>query len=72
MEYDKNNDIAVLVKKMRKEYGLTQKEFSIQSGLGIRFVRELEQGKLTLKMDKVLKALSMFSSTLTVRKVENK
>ncbi len=68
MEYNKNNDIALFIKKARKEYGITQKEFSLRSGLGLRFVRELEQGKLTLKLDKVLEALSMFGYTLTVRK----
>lgn len=41
-------------------YGITQKEFAYQSGLGLRFVRELEQGKETLRMDKVNRALSMF------------
>ena len=70
MEYDRNNDIAKFVREKRKEYGCTQEEFAINSGLGLRFVRELEQGKLTRKMDKVLVALSMFNSTLTVRKVD--
>ena len=40
--------------------GLTQKEFAIRCGLGLRFVRELEQGKETVRMDKVNQALSMF------------
>ena len=39
---------------------LTQEEFAIRSGLGLRFVRELEQGKETVRMDKVNVALSMF------------
>ncbi len=55
------NEIAKFVKKKRKENGLTQKEFALRSGLGLRFVRELEQGKETLKMDKVNIALKMFS-----------
>ena len=46
--------------KKRKEAGLTQEEFAIRSGLGLRFVRELEQGKETVRMDKVNQALSMF------------
>ena len=40
--------------------GLTQEEFAIRSGLGLRFVRELEQGKETVRMDKVNQALAMF------------
>ncbi|MBQ9438418.1 MAG: helix-turn-helix transcriptional regulator [Lachnospiraceae bacterium] len=54
------NKIAVFVKNKRKEAGLTQVEFAMRSGLGLRFVRELEQGKETLKMDKVNQALAMF------------
>lgn len=54
------NRIAEFIKQKRKEMGLTQKEFTIRSGLGLRFVRELEQGKETVRMDKVNQALSMF------------
>jgi len=67
MEYYRDNDIAQFIRNKRKKAHLTQKEFAYMSGLGLRFVRELEQGKLTLKMDKVLIALNMFKSTLTVR-----
>ena len=54
------NMIAEFIKQKRKEMGLTQEEFAIRSGLGLRFVRELEQGKETVRMDKVNQALSMF------------
>ena len=54
------NTIAEYIKQKRKESGLTQAEFAIRSGLGLRFVRELEQGKETVRMDKVNQALSMF------------
>ena len=54
------NKIADYVKKNRRELGLTQKEFAMRSGLGLRFVRELEQGKETVRMDKVNQALAMF------------
>lgn len=54
------NTIAEIVKQKRKEAGLTQEEFAIRSGLGLRFVRELEQGKETVRMDKVNQALAMF------------
>ena len=48
------------MKKSRKAAGLTQAEFAAQAGLGLRFVRDLEQGKQTVRMDKVNQALSMF------------
>lgn len=54
------NLIAQYVKKQRKALGLTQEEFAMRSGLGLRFVRELEQGKETVRMDKVNQALAMF------------
>ena len=54
------NRIAEFIKKERKKAGLTQEEFALRSGLGLRFVRDLEQGKKTVRMDKVNQALSMF------------
>ena len=54
------NEIAEFVKRKRRESGLTQEEFALRSGLGLRFVRELEQGKETVRMDKVNQALAMF------------
>ena len=54
------NKIAEFIKQKRKEVGLTQEEFALRSGLGLRFVRELEQGKETVRMDKVNQALAMF------------
>lgn len=54
------NRIAEYIKKQRKASGLTQEQFAIRSGLGLRFIRELEQGKETVRLDKVNVALSMF------------
>ncbi len=54
------NKIADFIKKNRRAAGLTQEEFAMRSGLGLRFVRELEQGKETVRMDKVNAALAMF------------
>ena len=54
------NSIGKFVKENRKAAGLTQEEFAIRAGLGLRFVRDLEQGKETVRMDKVNQALRMF------------
>ena len=54
------NPIAKFIKENRKAAGVPQEEFAIRSGLGLRFVRELEQGKETVRMDKVNAALAMF------------
>lgn len=54
------NVIGNYIKDERKKAGLTQEEFAMRSGLGLRFVRELEQGKETVRLDKVNQALAMF------------
>lgn len=66
------NPIAEFVKENRKAAGLTQKQFALRSGLGLRFVRELEQGKETVRMDKVNVALAMFNAEAAPRKKDNK
>ena len=57
---DRMNQIAEFINKNRKAAGLTQEQFAMRAGLGLRFVRELEQGKETVRMDKVNIALGMF------------
>lgn len=52
--------LSKFVKAMRKQYNLTQVELSEKSGVGLRFVRELEQGKQTLRLDKVNQILGLF------------
>ena len=52
------------VRFKRKSLKMTQKEMSEKSGVGIRFVRELERGKQTLKMDKVNQVLDLFGYEL--------
>ncbi len=66
------NKIAEFVKASRKEAGLTQEQFAMRSGLGLRFVRELEQGKETVRLDKVNAALALFDmEAVPGRKGEN-
>ncbi|MDD3400335.1 MAG: helix-turn-helix domain-containing protein [Eubacteriales bacterium] len=66
------NRIAEFIKANRKAAGLTQEEFSMRTGLGLRFVRELEQGKETVRMDKVNVALAMFDAQAVPGKKEQK
>tara|TARA_B100001121_G_C18414525_1_gene491704 strand:- start:230 stop:445 length:216 start_codon:yes stop_codon:yes gene_type:complete len=54
------NVIGAFVKEQRRAAGLTQQEFALRAGLGLRFVRDLEQGKETVRLDKVNQALAMF------------
>ena len=66
------NKIARFIRDNRKAAGLTQEEFAVRSGLGLRFVRELEQGKETVRMDKVNVALSMFDMEAVPGRKEDK
>lgn len=56
--------LAKFVKQKRKEYGLTQVNLSQKSGVGLRLVRELEQGKETLRLDKVNQVLALFGAEM--------
>ncbi len=65
------NTISEFIKQNRKQLGLTQEEFAIRSGLGLRFVRELEQGKKTVRLDKVNQALAMFGMEAVPGRIKN-
>lgn len=58
--YKMKTVLSKYVKEMRKRYHLTQVELSEKSGVGLRFVRDLEQGKTTLRLDKVNDVLRLF------------
>lgn len=55
-----SDSLPLFIKDMRKKFGLTQVDLAAKSGVGLRFVRELEQGKETLRMDKVNQVLALF------------
>lgn len=67
-----SNSLSKYVKQMRKEHNLTQIELSEKSGVGLRFVRELEQGKETLRLDKVNQVLNLFGAEVGVVPLNNK
>jgi y4mF family transcriptional regulator len=56
--------ISSFIKAKRKSVGLTQPELAEKAGVGLRFVRELEQGKLSLKLDKINQVLKLFGHEL--------
>jgi y4mF family transcriptional regulator len=60
--------LSETVKALRKEYGLTQEDLAMKSGVGLCFVRNLEQGKSSLRMDKVNQLLDLFNYELTATK----
>lgn len=66
------NSIAKKLKELRKENGMTQIDLAIKSGVGLNFVRELEQGKATVRMDKVTQVFALFDYELVPQKKEDK
>lgn len=65
-----NVSLSAYVKQMRKQYDLTQVDLSEKAGVGLRFVRELEQGKQTLRMDKVNQVLILFGAELAPARMD--
>ena len=63
------NTIANDIKRKRKERGLTQEELTLYAGVSAKFIVELESGKSTIRMDKLLAVLRVFDCTLDVRHI---
>ena len=61
-----NQNLADYVKSKRKAFSLNQKDLAEKAGVGLRFIRDLEQGKKTLRMDKVNQVVSLFGAELGV------
>lgn len=62
--YEIMQPLIEFVKERRKQLGLNQTDLAEKAGVGLRFVRDLEQGKTTLRMDKVNEVLRLFGHEL--------
>jgi y4mF family transcriptional regulator len=65
-----NNLLVKFIKQRRKQMKMTQQDLADRAGVGLRFIRDLEQGKLTVRMDKVNKVLDLFGHVLGAVKKE--
>ncbi len=63
-------DLGKYIRDKRKRFKLTQIELAERSGVGIRFIRELERGKKTVQLDKVNQVLALFGEELYPQKIE--
>ncbi len=61
-----NQSVAEFIKQKRKRLKLTQPELAERAGVGLRFIRELEQGKPSVRLDKVNQVLALFGSEVGV------
>jgi y4mF family transcriptional regulator len=59
-----NMTIPEFVKEKRASVKLTQPELAVKAGVGLRFIRELEQGKSTVQLNKVNQVLQLFGYEL--------
>ncbi len=60
--YPKGCSLAAFVKAKRREQGWTQVQLAEYAGVGLRFIRELEQGKASLRLDRVNQVQDLFSA----------
>jgi y4mF family transcriptional regulator len=66
-----NLSLSDFIKEKRRQLKLTQPELAERAGVGLRFVRELEQGKESVRLDKVNQVLALFGSEMgVIKKVE--
>lgn len=66
------NELIVFVKARREQLGLTQQELADRAGVGLRFVRDLEQGKESLRLDKVNQVLALFGHKMGPIEIEDR
>lgn len=63
-------DLGEYIRRKRKLYNLTQIELAERSGVGVRFIRELERGKTTVQLDKINQVLALFGEILEPTKIQ--
>jgi y4mF family transcriptional regulator len=61
-------NISLQIRELRKKQGLTQVEFAKRTGVGLRFLRELENGKKTIRMDKLMQVLDFLGYHLELKR----
>ena len=62
---------STFLKQQRKQSNLTQEELASKAGVGLRLIREIEQGKTSMRMDKVNQILALFGAELIVNSKGN-
>ena len=65
-------EFSEFLKEKRNQLQLTQPELAEKAGVGLRFIREMEQGKTTLRLDKVNQVLQLFGYEAGPIKIEDK
>lgn len=66
MADNKIEKLGNIVKQARKEQGLTQEQLAATTGVGVRFIRELEQGKESCYIGKALTVVAMLGIDIKI------
>ena len=64
MQIDSSEKLGKFIKILRKELGITQKDLALAAGSGLRFIIDLEKGKITCQLGKALKILQILGVKL--------
>ena len=64
MQIDSSEKLGKFIKSLRKELGITQKDLALAAGSGLRFIIDLEKGKITCQLGKALKILQILGVKL--------
>ena len=70
---EQSNHFADFLKYSRSKYRLTQEQLAEKAGVGLRFIRDLEQGKKSLRLDKVNQVLALFGyrvAPVSIREID--
>jgi y4mF family transcriptional regulator len=62
-----SKEVGKVVKNTRKKLGVTQRDLALTSGTGLRFIIELEQGKPTCQLEKVLTVLRTLGLKIVIK-----
>jgi len=66
MKYDAK-EIGKVVKATRNKLGVTQRTLALNAGTGLRFIIELERGKPTCQLEKVLTVMNTLGIKLIIQ-----
>jgi y4mF family transcriptional regulator len=63
-------ELIHIIKERRSQLGMTQEDLSKRAGVGLRFIRDMEQGKESLRLDKINQVLSLFGMKMAPVRIE--
>lgn len=63
---ESTEELGRYIRKVRKQLGVTQKDLALTAGIGLRFIIELENGKPTCQIGKILQVLQVLGIKFNV------